>query len=96
MKILVTDIVYSEKTREWNISIDAIAGWKQYSEDKRTDKSLWSFGNFMEMNTDLPTEFVIDVPFTDIALHIDEVERIVKSEIKRRTTREAASYKIVC
>lgn len=96
MKIHVYDIKYSEKTREWNVSLDNLAGWKQYSEDPKSDKSIWTFGNFMEMGSQLPTEMDIDVPFDDLVLHLDEIDAMIKKEIKRITTREASGYKIAC
>lgn len=94
MIIHVYDIEYSEKTREWNININNLSGWKEYSENPKADKSIWSFGDFMSMGQSLPTELDIEVPFDNLLLHLDEIEVIIKAEIKRKTTREISSYKL--
>lgn len=96
MTIHVTNISYSEKTREWNVTIDNLAGWKQYSEDPRSDKSVWTFGEFMEMGAELPTELNIDVPYNDVTLYFDEIDAYIRKKIKQLTTREPVSYRINC
>lgn len=94
MKICAYDIEYSERTREWNVTIENLAGWKQYSEDPRADKSTWNFGNFMTFGADLPTEITIDAPFDDPFMHLDEIDALIKEAIRQKTSRDVKSYKL--
>lgn len=62
MKIYVSNIIYKERTREWQIDINTIKGYQQYTENPAVDKTIWTFGDFASMGTQQITGFYLDVP----------------------------------
>ena len=40
MLIRVSDIIYDEKTTEWNISMDAVLGYMEYKNNPDADQSM--------------------------------------------------------
>lgn len=62
MKIHVSNVIYKERTKEWQIDINTLRGYQQYKEDPATDKTIWTFGDFASMNAQQITDFYLDVP----------------------------------
>jgi len=62
-----------------------------YYSNEMADHSLWSFGELIEMNNELPTEVVIDVPYKNFMEHIYEIDELVKAKIKEQTSRDVKS-----
>lgn len=91
MKILVSNIEYDDHTREWNVTSENLLAYVDYKNNEKADQSIWSFGDFMEMGAELPSTFVIDVPYSNLWDHIGEIESYAKEYIKIQTSRDVKS-----
>lgn len=95
MKIFVDNIIYDDRVKEWNVHIDTLRGWKAYIDNPISHVSSQGFKDFLSFGVDDPPKtLIVDVPFYNLEDSIDQIEKYIKSEIKKKTYRDVKSMRI--
>lgn len=92
MLIRVSDIIYDDRTTEWDINMNSLAGYIEYSNNPDADRSIWRFGDFVQ--ADSPKSICLEIPFTNFTDEIEKIDEYVKDFLSKKTCKKVKRLKI--